>query len=229
MILFQKITSLIHFIGCNCLFFLENLLRSSKKLGSIKALHSSKGSSFLIAFHNSAEVQSFWWQTLHLKNAHKRSQVDKYGDLGGHGISLFLETYNDPQSMIIENHLVGNKHVHFCVVFSMWVEFQHWLLTVSPFSSPKHMGRDDFNRDNRTPHSNAAWMKRFSVNHAMILPWPGNAGQRGSRYKKWVHDQVNNILQDLYEARGDKKLNTKCKPDIQLLCFNYFPPCFQIR
>lgn len=92
--------------------------------------------SFLIAFHTSAEVRSLWWQTLDLKNAHKRSQVDKYGDLGGHGISLFLETDNDPQSIIIKNHLVRNKHVHFYVVFSMWVELQHWLLTVSPFLSP---------------------------------------------------------------------------------------------
>lgn len=72
-----------------------------KSCWSIKALHSSKGTSFLIAFHNSAEVRRLWWQTLNLKNAHKRSQVDKYGYLGGDGLSLFLETDNDPQSKII--------------------------------------------------------------------------------------------------------------------------------
>lgn len=41
-----------------------------------------------------------------------------------------------------------------------------------PRSHLQNIWADDSNRDNRTPHSNTAWMKRFSVNHAMILPGP---------------------------------------------------------
>lgn len=71
------------------------------------------------------------------------------------------------------------------------------------------------------------------MNHAMILPGPVTQDNVEVGTKNEFMIKLKNILmhhlQDLYEARGDKKLNIKCKPDILLLRFNYFPPCFQIR